>query len=271
MDFRRKALESLRAPDDLDSPVQLARPQAWVALLILVAAMSAGVAWCCFGEVPRSVSGSGVLTYPLGVSSLQGPYTGDVGTIFAQADTVVPAHTPVMSIVSPEGSTRLVRTPFAGIVTSVLVTSGQYVTPGTTLLDIEQTGAYSNQMMARIYVPAAQAVDLQPGDQVSLNVSSAPAQAFGILVGTVTSVDAFPESRQQVLNFLGGNELLGNQFVSNGDPIGVDVSLTADSATVSGFKWSTKAGPPFQLQSQTLVTASIALPGERPITWVLPG
>jgi hypothetical protein len=271
MDFRRKALDSLRAPDDLDSPVRLARPQAWVALLVLVAVMSAGVAWCCFGEVPRSVSGNGVLTYPLGVSVLQGSYTGNVGTIFTVSDTVVPAGTPVMSIVSPEGTTQLVRTPFAGVVTSVLVTSGQYVTPGTTLLDIEQASPYSDQMLARVYVPEAQAVDLQPGDQVSLNVSSAPAQAFGVLRGTVTSVDAFPETRQQILNFLGGNQLLGSQFLSNGDPIGVNVSLIADSATASGFKWSTKVGPPFQLESETLVTASITIPGEHPISWVLPG
>ena len=271
MDFRRKALDSLRAPDDLDSPVRLARPQAWVALLVLVAVMSAGVAWCCFGEVPRSVSGNGILTYPLGVSVLQGSYTGDVSTIFALPDTVVPAGTPVMSIVSPDGTTQLVRTPFAGVVTSVLVTSGQYVNPGTTLLDIERTDSLSDQLLARVYVPAAQAVDLQPGDQVSLDVTSAPAQAFGVLRGTVTSVDAFPETRQQILDFLGGNELLGDQFLSNGDPIGVNVSLTADTSTLSGFKWSTRSGPPFELQSQTVVTASVALPGERPITWVLPG
>jgi hypothetical protein len=50
----------------------------------------------------------------------------------------------------------------------------------------------------------------------------------------------------------------------------VNVSLTANSSTNSGFQWSTKAGPPFQLQSQTLVTASVSIPGERPIHWVLP-
>jgi hypothetical protein len=126
-------------------------------------------------------------------------------------------------------------------------------------------------MQARVYVPAAQAVDLQPGDQVSLSVSSAPPQAFGVLRGIVTSVDAFPETRQQILGFLGGNELLGNDFLSNGAPIGVTVELTVDQSTVSGFRWSTRAGPPFQLESQTLVTAAISLPGERPITWVLPG
>jgi len=271
MDFRRKALDSLRAPDDLDSPVRLARPQAWVALLVLAAVMSAGVAWCCFGKVPRTISAAGILTFPLGVSALQGSYSGSVGSIFARTDTVVPAGTPVMSIVSPAGTTQLVRTPFAGIVTNVLVTSGQYVNPGTTLLNIERTDALDDRMQARIYVPAAQAVDMQPGERVSLSVSSAPAQAFGVLRGTVTSVDAFPETREQVLDFLGGNELLGNDFLSNGAPIAVTVKLTVDQSTTSGFRWSTKAGPPFQLEPQTLVTAAISLPGERPITWVLPG
>lgn len=271
MDFRRKALDSLRAPDDLDTPVRLARPQAWVALVVLAAVMAAGVIWCCFGEVPRTVTGTGVLTHPLGVSALQGSYTGEVGDIFAQADSVVPSGTPVMSIVSPSGSTKLVRTPFPGIVTNVLVSSGQYVTPGQTLLDIERTDAPDDRLLARIYVPASQAVDLQPGDAVSMTVSSAPAQAFGVLRGTVTSVDAFPETREQILDFLGGNDLLGNQFLSNGDPIGVTVDLTVDADTVSGFKWSTTAGPPFQLESQTVVSAQISLPGEKPISWVLPG
>lgn len=271
MDFRRKALDSLRAPDDLDTPVRLARPQAWVALVVLAAVMSAGVIWCCFGVVPRTVTGTGILTHPLGVSALQGSYTGEVSDIFAQADSIVPAGTPVISIVSPGGATQLVRSPFPGIVTNVLVSTGQYVTPGETLLDIERTDAPGDRLLARIYVPASQAIDLQPGDAVSMNVSSAPAQAFGVLRGTVTSVDAYPETRQQILEFLGGNELLGNQFLTNGDPIGVTVDLKVRAGTVSGFQWSTKTGPPFQLESQTVVSAQISLPGEKPITWVLPG
>lgn len=270
MDFRRKALDSLRAPDELDSPVRLARPQGWVSLLVVAAVIAAGVVWCCIGQVPRTVGGSGVLTYPEGISALQGAYTGNVGTVFAQTDSVVPAGTPVMSVISPTGATELVRAPFAGIVTNVLVSTGQFVSPGETLLDIEQTDMPDSQLLARIYVPAAQAVDLQPGDDVAINVSSAPAQAFGVLRGTVTSVDSFPETPQQILDFLGGNQLLANNFLSGGDPVGVDVRLTADPSTVSGFQWSTNEGPPFQLQSQTLVTASISIPGERAITWVLP-
>jgi len=271
MDFRRKALDSLRAPDDLDTPVRLARPQAWVALVVLAAVMTAGVIWCCFGVVPRTVTGTGILTHPMGVSVLQGSYTGDVNDIFVQTDSIVPSGTPVMSIVSPSGSTQLVRTPFPGIVTNVLVTSGQYVTPGETLMDIERTDSPDDRLLARIYVPASQAVDLQPGDAVSMNVSNAPAQAFGVLKGTVTSVDAYPETRQQILDFLGGNDLLGSQFFSDGDPIGVTVDLVVDAGTVSGFRWSTKSGPPFELESQTVVSAQISLPGEKPITWVLPG
>jgi multidrug efflux pump subunit AcrA (membrane-fusion protein) len=270
VDFRRKALDSLRAPDELDSPVRLARPQGWVSLLVAAVVMAAGVAWCCIGEVPRTVAGSGLLTYPLGISALQGAYTGNIGTIFAQTDTIVPAGTPVMSVISPAGTTQLVRAPFAGIVTNVLVSNGQFVNPGETLLDIERTDSPNSQLLARIYVPAAQAVDLQPGDHVAINVSSAPAQAFGVLRGTVTAVDSFPETPQQILDFLGGNQLLGKNFLSDGDPIGVNVSLTGNSSTISGFQWSTRAGPPFQLQSQTLVTASISIPGERPIHWVLP-
>jgi hypothetical protein len=270
VDFRRKALDSLRAPDDLDSPVRLARPQGWIALLVVAAVMAAGVVWCCIGVVPRTVAGSGILTYPQGVSALQGPYAGNIGTIFSETDTIVPAGTPVMSVISPGGVTQLVRAPFAGIVTNVLVTSGQFVNPGTTLMDIERTDAPGSELVARVYVPAAQAVDLQPGDTVALNVSSAPSQAFGVLRGTVISVDAFPETPQQILDFLGGNSLLGSSFLSNGDPIGVNVSLRTNASTVSGFQWSTKSGPPFQLESQTLVTASIAIPGERPIHWVLP-
>jgi biotin carboxyl carrier protein len=270
VDFRRKALESLRAPDELDAPVRLVRPRAWAALVAVAAVMAAGVVWCCVGMVPRTVAGSGILTYPQGVSALQGPYTGNIGTIFAQTGTIVPSGTPVMSIVSPGGVTQLVRTPFAGIVTNVLVTSGQFVNPGTTLMDIERTDAPGSELGARIYVPAAQAVDLEPGDGVALNVSSAPSQAFGVLRGTVISVDAFPETPQQILDFLGGNSLLGSSFLDNGDPIGVNVSLTVNAATVSGYQWSTRSGPPFQLESQTLVNASISIPGERPINWVLP-
>ena len=60
MDFRHKALENLRAPEDLDEAVRFTTPGAWLVLLVLAVVVLAGSGWAIAGRLPRQVSAPGV-------------------------------------------------------------------------------------------------------------------------------------------------------------------------------------------------------------------
>ena len=53
------------------------------------------------------------------------------------------------------------------------------------------------------------------------------------------------------------------------DPEQGYTDLIPDPKTLSGFRWSTPAGPPYRIDSQILVTGAVHLPSKRPIDWVV--
>jgi hypothetical protein len=270
VEFRHKALQNLRAPDELDEAIRLSRPGTWVVLAVLTLIVAAGSGWALVGDLPRQVSAPGILTHPDGVSSVQSTVTGLVSAVLTEPGSDLPSGTPVLAV-SNDANVQFVRLPFAGRVIAVLVNVGQYVTAGSTLATIERTDDPDDRLLAVLYVPASTSGTVHAGDDVDMNVSSAPSQAFGVLRGRVRSVEQFTQSRQQIADFLGGDQQLAANFTRSGTPVKVIVDLSPDRRTLSGFRWSTPAGPPFRIDSQVLVSGAVHLPARHPITWVLPG
>lgn len=151
--------------------------------------------------------------------------------------------------------------------TAVLGKVGQVITRGAQLAVIERNEGPHDPLVAVVYVPQDKAGLIHRDDKVDLSVQSAPAEQFGVLRGRVLSVAEFPASTQQISEFLGDAQL-GQRFSTQGEPLKVVVQLTADHTT-SGFAWSTGQGPPYQIDSRTLVTAAFHLAPLKPIHWVV--
>jgi len=268
VEFRHKALENLRAPEELDEAVRLTRPGAWVALLVLTLVVVAGGVWAFEGRLPRRISAPGLLTHPQGVSSVQSTVTGQVKSIFLDPGSIIPNRTPVLAVDNGT-EVQTVRVPFPGRVIGILVNVGQYITAGTTLATVERTDDPDDRLLAVLFVPASDAGQLRPGEDVDLTVASAPAQAFGVLRGRVSRVDQFSQTRKQIADFI-GDDAGADAFTASGSPVRVTVDLVGDTSTVSGYQWSTKGGPPFRVDSQSRLTGAVHLASRQPISWILP-
>lgn len=270
MEFRRKALENLRQPDDLDSPVRLARPRAWAVLAVVGAIIVAGLVWSFNGELPRSVDVPGILTHPQGVTEVRSPQSGTVSNVLVGTGKTVAKGDPVLSLVDAQGVAKTVQAPFSGLTIALLVGSGQYVAAGATFMTVERTDGANDRLVAVLFAPAEKAGLLRIGDRVDMDVASAPAQAFGLMRGRVSAMDQYPQTEEQVVDFLGGNKLLATQLLDKGGPVRITVDLDRDTRMRSGYRWTTASGPPFRLNSWTQVTGIGRLSGERPIDWLLP-
>lgn len=265
MNFRFKALQAAREPDELDAPTLLARPRGWIAVLsVLIVTVGAGV-WAFAGQLPRTITASGLLTHPGGVSVVQTPYAGQVRQVWASPSARLRAGQPVAELLDGQGRLRQVTSPYAGAVVNVSVTGGQVVGVGGEVLTIERTDAPGDRLLAMLFVPADSAVGVRPGQPVDLTVSSAPPAAFGVLKGRVTSVGEYPLSTAALAALLGGQTSgYGAKAVKL-----VIVDLVRDPRTASGYGWSTRAGFPHPLQSQATVSGSIVLSSMSPIRFVL--
>ncbi len=266
MEFRQNALKKLNAPDEIDAPVRLAAPRRWIALAIAAFLVVSGGVWATVAALPRTVSAAGILTHQQGSFTLQSPVAGQVTGVFVGQGATFGQGTPMLTVQSGD-HTEVIRSVTGGRVTAMLSKVGQVIAPGTELAVVERVDGASDGLVAVLFVPTSDAGLIRRDSEVDLAVQSAPAQEFGVLRGTVHSISQFAESRQQIADFLGDDQL-GERFSAQGQPLRVVVRLTAAS-TASGFRWSTKDGPPYRIDSRTLVTGAVHLTPIRPIDWVV--
>ncbi|ALV31666.1 HlyD family efflux transporter periplasmic adaptor subunit [Streptomyces sp. CdTB01] len=268
MQFRQQALAKLQSPEELDLPVRFARPQGWLVLSVTVAAVAAASVWAVSGSVTSTVSAPAILTHGEGSYILQSPVAGQVTAVLAKQGERLPSGAPVLKVRTAQGDS-VVRTVAAGRVTGLAATIGQIIQTGANVAAVEKVAHASDPLYATVYVPAENAASIPDHAAVDLTVSSVPTQEYGVLRGHVKSVDRSAESAQQIAAFLGDSQL-GEQFTRKGRPVAVRVKLDTSSATKSGYRWSSKDGPPFALTSMTTASGSIRLADQRPVDWLLP-
>lgn len=58
--FRKKSLERIASPDQLDDYLKVSNPSIWLILLALMLALIAAGAWCFLGKMPATMAGVGV-------------------------------------------------------------------------------------------------------------------------------------------------------------------------------------------------------------------
>jgi hypothetical protein len=246
MKFRFKALAKQREPDELDAPTVLTSARGWVTILALAAVTGAALTWVLIGRLTLTVGATGFLTPPDGAAQVQSQYAGVV--------TGIQAH---------DGSHEIVSL-FAGQVISVDVSEGQVIGAGSTIAVIERITP-DQPLVAMLFVSARKAASIFVGEKVGLSVGSAPAAAFGLLRGQVTSVGQFPLTEPEVDALFGG-VVPTDTLASFGGKILVTVGLRKDSRTVSGYAWTTAAGPPHPLRALTTATGTITLGTLSPVT-----
>jgi HlyD family secretion protein len=94
-------------------------------------------------------------------------------------------------------------------------------------------------------------------------------EEYGYMLGEVEFVSNQPATPQGMRRTL-GNEILVEQLASQGAPFLVEVDLSEDSTTTSGFRWSSPRGPPVRVESGTICVVRVVVQEERPISLVLP-
>ena len=164
------------------------------------------------------------------------------------------------------GEAARVVSPHAGRVLELLVDRGDVVSPGTPILNLE---VVSENLMAVLFVPATAGKRVQPGMAVRIAPSTVKREEFGSILGRVTWAAEYPSTSRGMIRLL-GNEALAQKLMQEGPPIQVNVALTRDPSTPSGFRWTSSKGPSLKISSGTLATGDVVVRQEAPINLVIP-
>jgi multidrug efflux pump subunit AcrA (membrane-fusion protein) len=261
--LRVRALERRKLPEELDQLSGLARPWVWLGVGALTLAVAALVVWSFAGRIPRTVSGSGVVTVPGGLASVGSTVSGPIEQVSIRPNSVVQEGQTVVVVGSGAKRTE-VTAPFSGQVVGVNVTPGQVVQFGQTLYTLQRAVAQPSNTSVYLFVPSKDGSGLAPGMSANITVANAPSAAFGVLRGKISSVSQAPLSTAAVTALV-GNPDLAQVLTKNGPPLLAQVALSRNSKTRSGFDWSTPKGPPFPLEAGTPVTAKVVEQEQKPI------
>ncbi|MBF0186765.1 MAG: NHLP bacteriocin system secretion protein [Magnetococcales bacterium] len=156
--------------------------------------------------------------------------------------------------------------PIDGRVIEYKVGPGAMVQAGEAVVSIERTGG---ELQALLYAPTADGKKLHPGQSVRIEPATIKKEEFGSLLGTVREVSEFPVTPRGMTSVLQNPALVG-VFSSEGPPYAVHVDLIADERAVSGYRWSSRQGPPIRLASGTTLNAEITVEEQSPASLFIP-
>jgi HlyD family secretion protein len=157
---------------------------------------------------------------------------------------------------------------YAGKVVEVKVGVGNLVMTGGALLTLEADDGSSNTLEAVIYIPAADGKRVERAMEAQIMPSTVRREEHGFMVGKVHSVSEYAATGESMFAVL-QNRQLAQELSGSVSPIEVRATLVKGD-TVSGYSWSSEAGPPFKVRSGTMGTAEIVVYRQAPITLVIP-
>lgn len=263
--FRRKALQRISSPEQLDRMVRVASPARWIALAALLAAVAAVLVWAFVATVPTTVRAAGYFLPEGGLQQLTAPVSGTVGDLSLKLGEHVSKGEKLATVSSVQGGTLTLRSPFAGIVAEVDVRDGSYVDQGN---GVAQVLPDSSHMVVYAYVPTEQAAGLPPGTVAHVSFGSGVGATYGYAKGSVESASPFPATDTHLRTVLQIPSVVA-QIEALG-PVGeVVVSMTGSSRTKSGLAWGSGGGPPAALPAGLSASVTFVIGSHHPIDNVL--
>lgn len=162
-----------------------------------------------------------------------------------------------------------VISPYAGTVLETLNEKSDFIRKGDRLITLESVQASNKDLEALLFISPMDGKKVKPGMVVHISPTTVQQEEYGFMYGKVADVSKFPATKKNMMHIL-KNEALVADFSKQGDPFQIDVSLTPDPGTESGFRWSSPKGPPVRISSGTVCSSKITVEEQPPINLVIP-
>ena len=278
--FRKAALDKLSSPERLDVLMRVTSPMGWLALLTIAGILAGVVAWSVFGTIPDRIDGQGILLRGGGVLEIKATTAGTLAALELKLDDVVRIDQIIGQIKLeavrapdsrlPEMTSGAEQAPVssrvAGRVIEIRKGVGDSLQAGDAIAAIEPVGT---EIQVVAFVSADVAKRISPPMPAEISPTNVKREEYGFMLGQVRIVGDFAASPQYVQNTL-RNDAVVKQMLGSGPVTEVRATLRDRAETPSGFAWSTSAGPPFKIESGTLVKVAIIVDRKQPITLVMP-
>ncbi len=163
-----------------------------------------------------------------------------------------------------------VRAGRSGKVLELVVANGDRIVPGMEIASVEVPITKGEHLRYYACFPAQYGDLLDVDLPVEIAVSGVDPKQYGFLLGKTKFVSPYPVTSQELKSDVRNAEIA--QFLRGGDEVvySAIIELQVDPTTKSGYAWSSKSGPPWQLSSGTIGTIQTIVDRKPPIIYILP-
>jgi HlyD family secretion protein len=174
-----------------------------------------------------------------------------------------------------EGQT--VVSPYDGTVGEIKHNVGELARQGAALLSLlpddapaaPAGAAEEPALVAVLYVPASDGKKIATGMTAEIEPSTVRREEYGFIFGHVRSVAELPSTQDGMMRILANAELV-TALSASGAPFEIEVELTRDPHTPSGFHWSSGRGPNTVVGPGTLAKGQVWVHRQRLIEFAIP-
>lgn len=262
--FRRRALEGVSSPEELDRLVKVALPRTWVALAGLGVLILAAVVWATVARVPTTVKGPGYLLHQGGIHAAAAPTAGVVvDVLHGVGDDVVTGEV-LGHVRDANGRLIAVRSSSSGKLIEVSAGPGDYLNAGRPLALVDPA---AQPAVVYAYLAQSDAKQAQVGDRVEISTPVAPPSQYGFLLGHVEAIGQYPATQERLTSIVRLKTVLA-KINELGPVFELVVRLDRDPRTPSKLAWSIGQGPPYGLSVGTPASISVVTGERAPINYV---
>ncbi|MEH1870157.1 NHLP bacteriocin system secretion protein [Nostoc sp.] len=157
-----------------------------------------------------------------------------------------------------------------GRILEITLTPGQVVNSGTRIASIAAEDS-SSRLTSVTFFSVGDGKKIKPGMELQITPQTAKRERFGGIVGTATTISAFPISKEAVANVIGNPEIVQGLVSTNqAGLLQVFADMQLDPKTFSGYKWSSSTGPRLKISSGTTTDVRVKIEERAPITYIFP-
>jgi HlyD family secretion protein len=189
------------------------------------------------------------------------------GRIAIKLEAVRSAEVRLQEMMKGVKEQTAVSSQVAGRVIEVRKGIGDRVEAGETIAAVEPV---ASEIQVIAFVAADVAKRIKSPMPTEISPTNVKREEYGFMLGNVRVVGELAASPQYVQNTLRNEAMVKEMTGAGGSVTEVRAVLREAKDTPSGYEWSTSTGPPFKIDSGTIVNVNVIVDRKRPITLVMP-
>ncbi|MCC5832796.1 MAG: HlyD family efflux transporter periplasmic adaptor subunit [Chlamydiales bacterium] len=280
--FRKKSLERLSSPEQLDRLLVIIRLPGWISLACLLLLLIGLLLWSVLGHIPVKANGLGIFFDPDTIEVIQASVESHVERIYVRENETVKKGAALFLLrdrlhtlknetadLPSREQEMLITAPADGTVLTINVIHGEGVGFGDNLLWF-QTLEDEDRRLVYSFFSIDMGSRIKPGMKAHVNFDTVQTKQYGKMTGTVKEILFFaggPEG--EIMNSIPSRTL--RDYLTKAEAtVVVLIEPDRDPSTLSGFRWTTSEGPPYHIHPNSIAEVEVFLEEKRPIEYLIP-